>query len=107
MSDWIAERIEHLRGQMMLHSCLYYELDLNIMSDATFDALAKELADLQDIHPDASDSVEYQREAFQGWTGGGGSHLPIRDPEVIATALAHYEEQATEHHFFAEGGDQP
>ncbi|MCI0542870.1 MAG: NAD-dependent DNA ligase LigA, partial [Actinobacteria bacterium] len=47
-----AERIEDLRAQVRDHSYRYYILDDPVVSDAQFDALVKELRELEEAHPE-------------------------------------------------------
>ena len=70
---------------MLVHSYIYYEKDDNIVSDFKWQEWADELRDLQNNHPDECNIGFYDKE-FEGWTGAGGSHLPLRNPEVMAKA---------------------
>lgn len=76
----------------MLHSCLYYRMDRQLVSDAQFDSWAYELVDLQQKYPTDSESVGYELEAFRGFTGETGFDLPYNTPEMIAKAqrIYHY-----------------
>ena len=89
-----AERIEHLRRTLIAHSCLYYVLDMSVITDAVFDHLAYTLVRLQGEFPEVSASVEYEREAFATFDGSTGFDLPIRTDEAIAQARAAYAEHA-------------
>ncbi|WNN93692.1 DNA ligase [Arthrobacter phage CallinAllBarbz] len=84
----VAELIHRRRRQVLVHSILYYRLDASLVPDATFDRWAHELADLQRDHPAASEGVAYMRDAFRGFTGDSGHHLPLTDPR--ATYLARH-----------------
>ena len=53
----IAETIQQRRFQLLVHSCIYYELNQNIISDKKWDEWARELRDLQNIYPDISSRV--------------------------------------------------
>ena len=80
-----AELIKRRRLQMLVHSCLYYEMSENIWTDHKFDAAARELAQLMTDYPDAySDRFD---DYFKGWDGSSGFDLPHRDPWVYAAAL--------------------
>jgi DNA ligase (NAD+) len=48
----IADRIDHLRAEIRDHSYRYYILDDPTLSDAQFDALVKELRQLESEHPE-------------------------------------------------------
>ena len=78
----IADRIQHLRLLMLVHSRIYYVLNNNLISDKEFDTLAKELAMLQKEHPDISEKVDWA-DAFADWDGSTGAFLPLDDPWVI------------------------
>lgn len=83
-TDPTAELIKRRRLQILVHSCIYYVLDTNIISDYTFDKWAKELEQLMKEHPDAySDRFDSD---FAKWDSSSGFDLPIRDPWVLGTA---------------------
>ena len=90
MIQTIQERIRQRRSQMLVHSYIYYELDDNIVSDHKWQKWADELVKLQIEHP--ADIGFYDKE-FKGWTGAGGSHLPLREQWVMnkANILVHKE----------------
>jgi DNA ligase (NAD+) len=52
LADDPTKRAEELRAQIEHHSRRYYELDEPEISDAEFDALMRELAALEEAHPD-------------------------------------------------------
>jgi hypothetical protein len=81
----VAELIQQRRLQLLVHSCLYYELDTSIVSDSKWSAWAKELAQLQKSYPDISMKVIWA-DAFADWSGGTGAFLPLRDPWVMHKA---------------------
>lgn len=81
----IAELIQQRRLQMLIHSCLYYELDTNIISDKTWDTWARELAKLQADYPEISQQVEWY-EAFRDWDASTGAFLPLKDEWVLNKA---------------------
>ena len=43
----IQELIKRRRAQMLIHSCIYYEMNTNIVSDDTWQKWADELESLQ------------------------------------------------------------
>lgn len=71
----IEERIKQRRLQMLVHSCIYYEMGTSVISDAQFDKWAYELRDLQRQYPDISEKVIYY-DAFKEWDGTTGFNLP-------------------------------
>lgn len=80
----IAEKIQQRILQMVVHSAIYYDLDDNIVSDATWAKWAKELVSLQDQYPDIAAKIIYADE-FKGFDGSTGFSLP-RDQKVMAKA---------------------
>ena len=52
MSESLIKRAEELRRQLEHHEYLYYVLDQPEISDAAFDALMRELRELEEAHPE-------------------------------------------------------
>ena len=70
---------------MLIHSCLYYHLNTNIISDKKWDEWAKELVELQSKYPEISEKVTLYK-YFKDWDGSTGAFLPITEPWVVAVA---------------------
>jgi DNA ligase (NAD+) len=51
-SDNPAERADELREQIEYHNVRYHQLDEPEISDADFDALVRELREIEELHPD-------------------------------------------------------
>ena len=83
--EQITELIKRRRLQLLIHSCIYYGMDLNIIDDHTFDKWSDELVQLQTQYPDISKQVEWY-DAFKDWDGSTGAFLPINDAWVVAHA---------------------
>lgn len=85
----IAEKIQQRRYQMLIHSCIYYHLNQNLISDKQWDEWARELRDLQNQYPQISEKVTLY-EYFKDWDASTGGFLPITLPWVqeIACKLA-------------------
>lgn len=81
----IAETIQQRRYQLLIHSCIYYELNQNIISDKKWDEWARELRDLQNKYPDISKRVRLYEE-FKDWDASTGAFLPIKEEWVIRRA---------------------
>lgn len=81
----IAEKIQQRRYQILIHSCLYYHLNHNIISDKQWDKWARELRDLQNQYPDISSKVTLYEE-FKDWDASTGAFLPITESWVVAKA---------------------
>jgi len=76
--------IRRRRAQMLIHSCIYYELNSNIVSDDVWQKWADELELLQSQEKDIR--IDFFDDDFRDWTGATGNHLPHRDPWVYAKA---------------------
>ena len=83
-----GERIEQLRRQLVVHSCLYYEMTETLISDKDFDDRAYELVELQTKHPHISRAVPYEEKAFREFDGSTGFNLPFRNHQTWALAEA-------------------
>ena len=81
----IAETIQQRRFQLLVHSCIYYELNQNIISDKKWDEWARELRDLQNKYPDISSRVILY-EDFKDWDASTGAFLPIKQDWVVRRA---------------------
>ena len=81
----IAEKIQQRRLQMLVHSCIYYEMDQNIISDKKWDEWARELKKLQEDYPEISRRVMWYAE-FIDWDASTGAFLPLKDEWVIRKA---------------------
>ena len=77
------------RQQILVHSCLYYRLDTNLIEDYQYDRIGKSLAELQIKYPELSKEVAYKYEAFKTFGQDGcysGYNLPTSDPDVVRKA---------------------
>ena len=81
----IAERIQLLRLQMLIHSCIYYEMDRNVITDRDWDRWARELRGLQANYSKISEKVIWY-EAFKDWDASSGAFLPLKDEWVVQKA---------------------
>jgi len=70
----ITDKINRRRRQILVHSCIYYELNDNIISDKTFDDWCRELVELHTRYPKESSKCVFQ-EVFKNWTGFSGYDL--------------------------------
>lgn len=70
----ISELINRKRRLLTIHSIIYYEYDDNIWPDSKYDAVGKELAELQKQH---GAKHGYKDELFESWDGQSmtGFHL--------------------------------
>jgi hypothetical protein len=81
----IADLIQKRRLQLLVHSCVYYELNQNIITDRQWDMWAKELLQLQKDYPEISEKVIWY-DAFKDWDASTGAFLPLKDEKVIKKA---------------------
>ncbi|MBO6272762.1 hypothetical protein J6O48_08295 [bacterium] len=81
----IAELIQQRRYQILVHSCIYYVMSNNIISDRQWDEWAKELKTLQENYPEISKKTPLY-EYFNDWDASTGEFLPIREQWVINLA---------------------
>lgn len=90
----IQEHIQRRRLQLLVHSCIYYELNRNIIDDKTWDSWARELVQLQKNYPEESKTTIWY-EAFKDWDASTGAFLPIKDEWVVMKSkqLLHWNSQ--------------
>lgn len=85
----IAELIQQRRLQLLVHSCIYYKFNYNVIDDRTWDKWAKELKQLQTDYLDISKQVIWY-EAFKDWDASTGAFLPLDDEWVVKKARQFY-----------------
>lgn len=83
--DEIISLIRRRRRQILVHSCLYYKLAANIISDETFDKWCAELRDLHAKYPQYMNCGVYD-EAFKKWGGFSGFDLPTYESDIVRKA---------------------
>lgn len=81
----ILELIGRRRRQILVHSCIYYRFDYNLIDDYTYDMWSKELAELQVKYPNLSKEADLYEE-FKDFDGSTGFDLPIHTPKVVKLA---------------------
>ena len=81
----IAELIQRRRLQILVHSCIYYELNDNIVDDNTWNKWSEQLVELQSKYPDIAKQVIWY-DAFKDWNGSTGAFLPLKDNWVLYKA---------------------
>lgn len=84
-TDEIRSLILRRRLQILVHSCIYYVYNDNIIPDDLWSKWAKELSQLQEQYPNIASRVDYANE-FIGFDGSTGYHLPTRNPEIMSKA---------------------
>ena len=78
----IKEKINRRRRQILIHSCIYYRMNTNLITDVQFDTWAYELVDLQRKYPEIANQCIFAK-AFDKFDGTTGFDLPLDDPWVI------------------------
>lgn len=81
----IAALIKRRRLQLLVHSCIYYRFNDNVISDKQWTDWAIELEQLQEKYPDISKTCDWA-DAFDGFDHSTGFDLPIDDPWVVSKA---------------------
>lgn len=71
------------RRQMLVHCCLYYRLNTELISDHDWQARADHLATLQALH---GWEAGFYDACFRDWDGSTGYHLPV-DDDILTVAL--------------------
>ena len=92
--DAIAAKIQQRRYQILVHSLLYYDLDVNLIPDAQWAEWAKDLVRLQESHPDTASRVIFA-DAFKGFDASTGFHLPYRDEQIMRIARRLLQQQTS------------
>lgn len=82
----LLERMNQRQRQILVHSCIYYSFNSNIVSDHQYDVWGKELAKLIVDYPSTFKQSAYHKD-FIGYDGSTGFDLPIKNPEVVAKAI--------------------
>lgn len=80
-----AALIQRRRYQILVHSLLYYELDMTLVPDHQWAAWATELVKLQEENPEVASKVIFA-EAFKDFDGSTGFNLPYKDEQIVRIA---------------------
>ena len=84
--DAISSKIKQRRLQILVHSCIYYDLGDSIVSDAKWQQWSNELLQLQKDYPQIADKVIYAQD-FKTFDGTTGYNLPYRSGRIVAKAV--------------------
>lgn len=78
----LKENIRRLRYILTVHSGLYYNHNVNVITDDEWDATANKLVELQKRYPSMIYRIDFFDEIFSDFTGDTGMHLPWREPGI-------------------------
>ncbi len=81
----IKSLINRRRRQILVHSVIYYHLNENVISDATWSLWALELDDLQKRYPGIAREC-FMADAFEDFDPSSGFNLPLEDPWAVKKA---------------------
>lgn len=81
----IAELINRRRLQILVHSCIYYEMNQNIVSDAQWAEWGQELCKLQEEYPEIAKQVP-RADEFEAFDPSTGYNLNFRASDIVHTA---------------------
>lgn len=82
----IKEKMQQRMRQILIHSCIYYEFDMNIVDDATYDKWGNELVDLIKKYPQYLKEIEFGLEFKDYVEMPSGFNLPYRHPDIMRKA---------------------
>lgn len=78
----IKSKIQQRVYQILVHSCIYYNYDMNIVSDYQYDKWGEELKELIREYPELLQEVKYGK-YFKGYEdASSGFNLPYNDAWV-------------------------
>ena len=77
--------INRRERQILVHSCLYYQFNENLIQDHVYDAWSKELVELIQTHKEEFKRSVYYT-AFKDYDGCSGFDLPFSDPRIVGVA---------------------
>lgn len=82
----IAQLIQQRRLQILVHSYLYYDQDVSIISDHTWNKWAVELVNLQKKYPEIAEKVIYS-EQFMDWDGSSGAFFTYDESTIYRASI--------------------
>ena len=77
--------INYWRWYIVIHSCIYYELNDSVITDAEWDEAAKKLVKITKRTPQIAEECVFAKE-FKDFDGSTGYHLPLKNERVLAKA---------------------
>ena len=83
--EQIKELITRRRRQVLVHSCIYYNYDTNIITDEQFDKFCNELIKLQKEFPNLAEQCAYHEE-MKKLSHASGFDLPYNMIDIRTKA---------------------
>jgi len=80
-----VELMNRRQRQILVHSCLYYQMNINFIDDHLFDFWSKELVRFMAVEPELAKQTPYYNE-FLGFDGSTGHDLPFWLDEIQRAA---------------------
>lgn len=84
--DKTKELMQRRIRQILVHSCIYYEYDTNIVDDSTYDKWGKELVELIKKYPHYLKELEFGMDFIHYVEMPSGFNLPYRHPDILRKA---------------------
>ena len=82
----IKAKMQQRIRQILVHSCIYYEYDMNIVDDSTYDRWGNELIELIKKYPQHLKELEFGMEFMHYVEMPSGFNLPYRHPDIMRKA---------------------
>ena len=86
MGQDVKEIMQRRIRQVLVHSCIYYEFDMNIISDSEYDRFGKELVELIKKYPHYLKELEFGLDFIKYVEMPSGFDLPYRHPDIMRKA---------------------
>lgn len=84
----IFELVNQRRRQLLVHSFLYYRMNMNTIEDTRYDEFTVNLIELQDKFPEIAERCIFPDD-FRGFQTGWSYQLPYEHPDVQRWALGY------------------
>ena len=82
----IMDLMQRRIRQILVHSCIYYHFNNNIIPDHVYDSWGNELIELIKKYPDYLEALDWGQH-FKNYTEmASGYNLPYKDPRIIGKA---------------------
>ena len=82
----IKAKMQQRIRQILVHSCIYYEYDMNIVDDSTYDRWGNELVELIKKYPQHLKELEFGMKFTHYVEMPSGFNLSYRHPDIMRKA---------------------